>query len=283
VVADFVRAAVCDLDPEGPHRAREWLRTVTALAAWSQREGIPLDREEVFAPDNIRRYAEIGCPELSTPSTATRRAVLRTMGRALTEEAPWPTPEPMLPQRLRHQPYSAKDEQRLRALRLPTRHQQRRLDAVLALGLGAGLWAREYLTAGPPTCARSTASLTFRSTAPGPGTSSSGLTTRTRFAGSPQSTPRRTSLASGPASGTAPGRGTPSAPSTHPPICDWKPSAPQHVAGAPPGPRRAPDRARPERRPEDHARVHAAHALPHRAAGGDRQPALGGPGVTRRS
>lgn len=149
VVADFVRAAVRDLEPDGPHRAREWLRTVTALAAWSQREGIPLDREEVFAPDNIRRYAEIGCPELSTPSTATRRAVLRTMGRALTEEAPWPAPEPMLPQRLRHPPYSARDEQRLRSLRLPTRHQQRRLDAVLALGLGAGLWAREYLTATP--------------------------------------------------------------------------------------------------------------------------------------
>lgn len=149
VVADFVRASVSDLDPEGPHRAREWLRTVTALAAWSHREGIPLEREEVFAPDNVRRYADIGCPELSTPSRATRRAVLRRMGRALTEEAPWPTPEPMLPQRLRHQPYSAKDEQRLRALRLPTRHQQRRLDAVLALGLGAGLWAREYLTADP--------------------------------------------------------------------------------------------------------------------------------------
>lgn len=72
---------------------------------------------------------------------ATRRAVLRTMGRALTEEAPWPAPEPMLPQRLRHPPYSTKDEQRLRSLRLPTRYQQRRLDAVLALGLGAGLWA----------------------------------------------------------------------------------------------------------------------------------------------
>lgn len=128
-VADFVRAAVRDLDPEGPHRAREWLRTVTALAVWSQREGIPLDREEIFAPDNIRRYAEIGCPELSSPSTATRRAVLRTMGRALTEDAPWPAPEPMLPQRLRHPPYSARDEQRLRSLRLPTRYQQRRLDA----------------------------------------------------------------------------------------------------------------------------------------------------------
>ena len=25
VVADFVRASVSDLDPEGPHRAREWL------------------------------------------------------------------------------------------------------------------------------------------------------------------------------------------------------------------------------------------------------------------
>ena len=148
-VADFVRAAVRDLDPEGPHRAREWLRTVTALAVWSQREGIPLDREEIFAPDNIRRYAEIGCPELSSPSTATRRAVLRTMGRALTEDAPWPAPEPMLPQRPRHPPYSARDEHRLRSLRLPTRYQQRRLDAVLALGLGAGLWAREYLTATP--------------------------------------------------------------------------------------------------------------------------------------
>ena len=47
-----------------------------------------VDREEVVAPDNIRRYAEIGCPEVSPPSTASRKAVLCTMGRRSPRKHP---------------------------------------------------------------------------------------------------------------------------------------------------------------------------------------------------
>jgi hypothetical protein len=148
-VRDFVSSAVTDLDPADPHRAREWMRTVTALVVWSRRDGTPLDREGMFAPDNVHRYSEIGCSDLKLSSRATRRAVLRSMGRALTVEAPWPEREQRLPQRHRHRPYSSDDFRRLMALRQPTAKQQRRLEAVLALGLGAGLWAREYLTAMP--------------------------------------------------------------------------------------------------------------------------------------
>lgn len=146
-IADFVRAGVSAMQPAGPHQAREWMRTLTALTVWAQREGIPIDREEILAPDTVQRYCEIGCLELDVQSRATRRSVLRRMGRELTVTAPWPEPETPLPGRNRHAPYSEREVSRLRALKQSTPNLQRRLDAFLALGLGAGLWAREYLTA----------------------------------------------------------------------------------------------------------------------------------------
>lgn len=147
IIADFVRDGVRAMRPAGPHQAREWMRTLTALTVWAQREGIPLDREEVLAPDTVQRYCEIGCLELDVQSRATRRSVLRRMGRELTVSAPWPEAETPLPGRNRHAPYTDREIARLLALKQSTPNLQRRLDAFLALGLGAGLWAREYLTA----------------------------------------------------------------------------------------------------------------------------------------
>jgi hypothetical protein len=145
-VAEFVRDGVAAMKPTGPHQAREWMRTLTALTVWAQHEGIPLDRDEILAPDTVQRYCEIGCLELDVQSRATRRSVLRRMGRQLTVTAPWPEVESPLPGRNRHAPYSDREVSRLCALRQATPNLQRRLDAFLALGLGAGLWAREYLT-----------------------------------------------------------------------------------------------------------------------------------------
>ncbi len=146
-VSHFVRAGVTSMRPTGPHQAREWMRTLTALTVWAQHEGIPLDREEILAPDTVQRYCEIGCLELDVQSRATRRSVLRRMGRELTVAAPWPEAETPLPGRNRHAPYNDREVARLLALKQSTPTLQRRLDAFLALGLGAGLWAREYLTA----------------------------------------------------------------------------------------------------------------------------------------
>jgi len=97
------------------------MRTLTALTVWAQREGIPLDREEILAPDTVQRYCEIGCLELDVQSRATRRSVLRRMGRELTVVAPWPETETPLPGRNRHAPYNDREVARLLALKQSSR------------------------------------------------------------------------------------------------------------------------------------------------------------------
>lgn len=143
-VADFVRACAVEAGPSDSRRAQELMRTLIPFVLWSEEEGHELDRDAIFTPDNIERYIDVATPELGELSKATRRSLLRKTGRRVTTHAPWeprPTPLHTAP---RKRPYTAKEIDDFRSLQQPTDLAQHRLQALLALGLGAGVTGVEY-------------------------------------------------------------------------------------------------------------------------------------------
>lgn len=144
-VAEFTRAVALEIHSGHQSRAIESMRTLSQFVVWAHREGLPLEREVVFTPDVVERYIAVGAAHLSEASRATRRSDLRRFSVAVTRKAPW-APKPA---RLRSDygitPYTAQEVTRLLEVagHQRTRVQKRRLSALLALGLGAGVYPRE--------------------------------------------------------------------------------------------------------------------------------------------
>lgn len=101
--------------------------------------------ELIFDPDTVEGYIAGGCPHLAASSRATRRAYLRSYGRQITTTAPWPPSIRPLRQDYAVVPYSDAEVARLLevAASQRTTTQRRHLQALLALGLGAGLFPKE--------------------------------------------------------------------------------------------------------------------------------------------
>ncbi|GIG41382.1 hypothetical protein Cph01nite_31440 [Cellulomonas phragmiteti] len=144
-VAAFARAVAVEVHPIDDRRAVETMRTLSQFLVWAHREGLPLDREQIFTPDVVSRYIQVGCTHLAEPSRATRRSDLRRFGAAVTTKAPWEPPEERLRANQRIVPYTADEVARLLevATQQRTPLQQRRMQSFLAMGLGAGLYPRE--------------------------------------------------------------------------------------------------------------------------------------------
>lgn len=144
-VAAFTRQIALELHPAEVRRATEAMRTLSQFTVWAHRQGMPLDTEAVFSPDVVERYIAVGCQHLAESSRATRRADLRRFSMTVTRRAPWAP----LPQRMRAEytivPYTAPEVSRLLeiAVTQPTPLQRRRLSALLALGLGTGVYPSE--------------------------------------------------------------------------------------------------------------------------------------------
>jgi len=121
---------------------RRTRRVLLRLVTWATGEGLALDRELVLDPDTVERFAAIGLAQ--DRSRATYRAVLRRVAPALTKHAPWEPRPPTVARRQVAPPYSA-DEIRVLVTdgRLqPTAARRRAAQALLVLGLGAGLDGR---------------------------------------------------------------------------------------------------------------------------------------------
>ncbi|MCC2318386.1 site-specific integrase [Cellulomonas sp. zg-Y138] len=134
-----------DVHPADCRAAVEAMRTLSQFIVWAHREGLPLDREQVFTPDVVSRYIQVGCSHLTEASRATRRSVLRRYGTTLTAKAPWEPPEERLRANQRIVPYTAEEVGRLQevAKQQRTPLQRRRMQSLLALGLGVGAYPRE--------------------------------------------------------------------------------------------------------------------------------------------
>lgn len=145
LVAEFARAVAVDVHPADDRRAVEAMRTLSQFLVWTHREGLPLDREQVFTPDVVSRYIQVGCAHLAEASRATRRSDLRRFSATVTSKAPWEPPEERLRANQLIVPYTPAEVSRLLEVadqqRTPVR--RRRFQSLLALGLGAGLFPRE--------------------------------------------------------------------------------------------------------------------------------------------
>ncbi len=121
------------------------MRTLSQVVSWAHREGLPLDRERIFTPDVIDRYIAVGAAHLSEPSRATRRADLRRFSRSLTRKAPWEPEPPRMRGGYSIVPYTDAEVARLLEVSQQQRTpvQARRLQALLALGLGVGVYPKE--------------------------------------------------------------------------------------------------------------------------------------------
>lgn len=98
----------------------------------------------MFTPDNIERYIDVATPELGELSKATRRSLLRRTARRVTTNAPWEPPPTRLHTAPRKRPYTDQEIEAFRSLQQPTELAQHRLQALLVLGLGAGVTGVEY-------------------------------------------------------------------------------------------------------------------------------------------
>lgn len=148
-VAAATREVVGRVAPKTHPRTLETLRDVAQFLARCHLQGLQVGIEDCFTPDVVEHYIAAGTPHLSVASRATRRAQLRRIGRTATTTAPWPAPAPQLRYQSRLAPYTEAEVAWFWeiATQQRTTVMSRRMRVFLALGLGAGMHAREYYTA----------------------------------------------------------------------------------------------------------------------------------------
>ena len=117
-------------------------RLLRRLVDWTTSEGMPLDREVIFDPDNVERFTEMGLT--NDRSAATYRSVLREVGPRLASAAALGHPARRIQRRNVAPPYTPREIELLKAAGTdqPTEGKVRAARALLALGLGAGLDGR---------------------------------------------------------------------------------------------------------------------------------------------
>lgn len=121
------------------------------FVAFQYLEGLPLDAESMFTPLQVEHYVEVGTDHLAPHSRATRRGFLNRIGSHVTTHAPWAPPPRRFPVKKLATPYSPRQisEFMRAAEQQSTWTRKRTATAHLCLGLGAGLFADEYLTVTP--------------------------------------------------------------------------------------------------------------------------------------
>ncbi|MGY4858269.1 hypothetical protein [Cryobacterium sp. AP23] len=148
-IGNFVRAAVVDAAPDTAYTERELYAAATPLTLWAwQTAAMPLERDVIFAFSTIERFIGVGLTHYgSKASRNTLRSRLLRISEALLDA-------PLAPPVLRplggsdpSSPYTARDVVTLKSWAIAqTTHERRsNAEALLALGLGAGLAGREIV------------------------------------------------------------------------------------------------------------------------------------------
>ena len=157
-IGAFVTAAVTEAAPKTAYTERELYAAATPLCLWAwQTAGMNLDRDVVFSLGSIDRFVAIGMPNYrSSAGKNTIRSRLLRMGEALrTSPATATTAAAPATRALRPlgnsdptAPYLASEVIELRSWAAAQSNPDRRrnANALLALGLGAGLSGREIIT-----------------------------------------------------------------------------------------------------------------------------------------
>ncbi len=115
---------------------------VARFALYCANQGVPLTREAVFDRARIDRFISHGCPQVGTPTRAVYRGRLDIIAQVLLDganDAPWP--RACLNSKANVAPYTWAETGRITAWARVLRPYPRRerVQAIIALGLGAGL------------------------------------------------------------------------------------------------------------------------------------------------
>jgi hypothetical protein len=138
----FVDALLFELELDDAPAHLRAKRLIRRLAEFATSEGMALDREIVFDPDTIERFCSIALA--GEQSVSTYRAVLRSIAPKVTRRAPWEPRPQAFPRRMLAPPYSVGELETLACdiAEQPTARRRRAGQAMMALGLGAGLDGR---------------------------------------------------------------------------------------------------------------------------------------------
>ena len=138
VVAEAARVST-----RSPNTAAKYLSHFSDFAAWAHAQGVPVVLVYLLDSDVIERYIAVGMPGARDSTRATRRAILRRIARRCASPQQ-DLPLPIAYRRVRP-PYSLEEVHRLLALASaqPTPSRRRTLRAILHLGLGCGIAARD--------------------------------------------------------------------------------------------------------------------------------------------
>jgi integrase len=147
-IGPFVARAVTDSAGATSYSDRELFAATTPFVLWAwQTAGLPLKREQIFRISVVDRFASV---EADSYATAASRNTIRSRLLRMAEVLhPEQTERPLraLGASDPTRPYSTEEVIALRSWARSQRTEQRRRDAeaLLALGLGAGLSGREIL------------------------------------------------------------------------------------------------------------------------------------------
>src|SRR5205823_1374891 len=143
-IRPLVQEAVLQAEPRHAREARELMTRTAHLMWWCHQHGIELRAEIVFAPHTVDRFVTEGCAHLKKGSPANYRSVLHRVGAAVLGPLVYP-PRVTFAAAPRLAPYSHTDVRDLLGWSrgLATARMRDNTQAVLGLGLGAGLTSAE--------------------------------------------------------------------------------------------------------------------------------------------
>ncbi|WP_403025613.1 hypothetical protein [Salinibacterium sp. GXW1014] len=146
-IGPFVDAVVADCLPHTQRRDRDLYAAAVPMVLWCWRaRGTPLERARIFRTTMIDQFIHLGMPGAARGSQATLRATLWRIAEILNPDQA-DAPHRPIARSAPTRPYSATEIADLVSWASTQATPGRRRDArtMLALGLGAGLAARELL------------------------------------------------------------------------------------------------------------------------------------------
>jgi hypothetical protein len=147
IIGEFVETSVTTCLPHTDRDARNLYAAAVPMVLWCwQSRGTPLEAQRVFRKVMIDQFIHLGMPGSARGSQSTLRSTLWRMTEILNPDAA-PGPHRPIGRSAPTQPYSPGDIAELVSWAATQGTAVRRRDArtMLALGLGAGLAARELL------------------------------------------------------------------------------------------------------------------------------------------
>lgn len=144
-VRDIVREAVRKEKPKTPFLADNHMTVLSQLVVWAHRIGQPLTPEVLFDPETIDRFLIEGCAHLKDGSRINYRTTLWKVGRAVRGRDLFPERPVSLKRSALTPPFAEYEVTELVswARGLPTPHMRRNAQALIVIGLGAGLTSQE--------------------------------------------------------------------------------------------------------------------------------------------